>query len=163
MKKFIQLFSLLLILFNSQTNAQCTGSTPLFVVDLSSSPTATWTSPATIRDGSCCADNNCVAFLITLHPLATEISLNISSGAIPTGSLFYQIGCGGLNSVGANACISGAGPHLVTFCKPGNNVNTYSIVSNPVNASPDFTMTEGTSTSMFATGLTAGTISWYSI
>src|SRR5688572_21470323 len=117
MKKIISFFTTGFLLFNSIGYSQCSGSTPLFIVDLSSSPTATWTSPSVARDGSCCLDNNCVAFLITLHPLATEISLNISSGAIPTGALFYQIGCGGLQSVGTITCISGVGPHLVTFCK----------------------------------------------
>jgi hypothetical protein len=162
-KKLIPMLMIWFVLLSSKGYSQCSASTPSFVVDLSSSPTATWTSPSVIRDGNCCADNNCVAFLITLHPAATEISLTISSGAIPTGALFYQIGCGGLQSVGATACISGTGPHLITFCKPGNNVNTYTIASNPISASPDFTMTETTSASMFATGLTSGTINWTSI
>jgi hypothetical protein len=51
-------------------NFNCTGATPTFTVDLTGNPNGTWTSPPTVRGGSCCPppvnDNNCVQFVVTL-------------------------------------------------------------------------------------------------
>ncbi len=74
----------------------CT-NTPTFNVDLSGDPSATWTSNPTCRSGSCCGtDNNCVQFTILLSPDAEGLIFSIPTGcgAVPTGALFYQVGCG---------------------------------------------------------------------
>jgi hypothetical protein len=75
----------------------CDSLTPVFTVDLSSSPQATWISPAGKRDGLCCgamSPDVCVEFIITLAPGANGIKFDIASGAVPPGALFYQINCG---------------------------------------------------------------------
>jgi|GEM_PF-1126925 len=115
----------------------CDPTTPTYTVDLSSSPMATWISPNGKRVGLCCGASSpdvCVQFIITLNPAANGISFDIASGAVPPGALFYQINCGPIVRVGAPVCLTGAGPHILTFCKPGNNFNTYQITSYPMPA-----------------------------
>lgn len=51
--------------------------------------------------------------------------------------------CGPLTSVGEPLCLDGPGPFTITFCKPGNNENCYSIESiKEPNASEDVTITD---------------------
>lgn len=110
----------------------CDLITPKFTVDLTGNPNGTWVSPSVTRDGYCCTASGsevCIEFTLTLDSLANGISFNIASGAIPPGALYYQINCGTPILVGDPICLSGAGPHLLTFCKPGNNKNSFSITS----------------------------------
>jgi len=60
---------------------------------------------------------------------AAMVNFNIATGAVPPGALFYEIECGTQIPVGHPICISGSGVHHITFCKPGNNQNTYIITS----------------------------------
>src|SRR5437868_1442381 len=104
----------------------CDSITPVFNVDLTGNPSGTWFSPAISRDGLCCTALNpykCIEFIVTLDSTASGIKLNIASGAIPPGALFYQVNCGPSAQVGQYLCLSGPGPHHITFCKPGNNIN----------------------------------------
>ena len=112
----------------------CDPVTPVFTVDLTGQPNGTWISPAIQRDGHCCSASGaekCIDFMITLDPGAHGIRFDIASGAIPPGALYYQINCGPPVPVGDIICLNGVGPHMLTFCKPGNNTNTYSITSIP--------------------------------
>lgn len=112
----------------------CDPSVPFYQVNLSGSPDSIWFSPGHARDGNCCgtvSPDRCTSFEVILDTGAAMINFNIASGAIPTGSMFYQIGCGPPTPVGQPICIVGPGPHHVTFCKPGNNQNTYMIQSIP--------------------------------
>ncbi|MFC2111556.1 hypothetical protein ACFLQ5_03810, partial [Bacteroidota bacterium] len=158
---------LLFISFNSiESFAQCDTLTPSFIVDLSSAANNSWVSTAVIRDGSCCSGtgNNCIEFVLTLHPNAAGMLFEIVSGAIPGGSMYYQIGCSSPTTVGQPLCISGAGPHLITFCKPGANVNTYSIKSFPKpTASGDIIVNEGCIGKFGSEGFDLSTINWTSI
>lgn len=147
----------------------CDSVTPTFNVNLSSSPTATFISnPAVRRLGNCCSTTSpdrCVQFIITLHPGAAAIRFDIASGAIPPGAMFYQIGCGPQTQVGNAICLSGAGPHILTFCKPGNNLNTYQVTSIPApfTSSPD-TVVQGCYTPIQINGVVVdSTIAWTSI
>ncbi|MEA3447599.1 MAG: hypothetical protein U9Q98_03995, partial [Bacteroidota bacterium] len=117
----------------------CDSVVPYFEADLSADPNMTWESPSVIRQGYCCGNggvDRCIEFSITLHPDAVAVIFDIASGAVPGGSMFYQINCGPPVEVGEPVCLTGVGPHTLTFCKPGNNDNTYSIVSVP---EPSFT------------------------
>jgi large repetitive protein len=117
----------------------CDDTVPYFEADLSAHPNASWVSPPVIREGYCCGNSGvdrCIEFSITLHPDAVAIIFDIASGAVPGGSMYYQINCGPPVEVGEPVCLTGVGPHTLTFCKPGNNDNTYSITSVP---EPSFT------------------------
>ncbi len=145
----------------------CDAITPTMNVDLTSSPTMNWISPSIVRDGNCCGTSNpdkCLEFVITLNPAAVAINFNIASGAIPPGAMFYQVNCGPSTPVGSPICLDGPGPHHLTFCKPGNNSNTFNITSltNPF-AGPDTTIQIGCNNYIFASGFEESSIEWTSI
>lgn len=162
--RFLIMLPVLLLFFAAApAKSQTCSSAPTFVVDLTGQPLGAYTSTAVLRAGTCCSSSNCVAFLVTLDPRSTGVLLNISSGAIPSGSLSYQSNCGGASTVGSAICISGVGPHLITFCKPGGNVNTYTISSTSAYASPDFSMLQTQTRPMTIKGVDAASVVWTSI
>jgi gliding motility-associated-like protein len=119
------------------------------------------------RNGNCCgttAPDKCINFIITLDPSAVGISFNIIAGAVPGGALFYQIGCGPPTPLGQPICLSGPGPHLLTFCKPGNNENIYQITSiPPAIGGTNIVVNDGCTDTLHATGFTPSTVTWNSI
>lgn len=142
----------------------CTGA-PSFAVDLTSSPYAIWDSPSIVRSGQCCgSSNNCVEFIVQLHPLSGGITLQITSGAIPPGAMYYRADCGASAPVGDSMCLTGSGPFHITFCKPGGNPNTYRISSfaKPA-ASPDLYARSGCSVKVWSVGFNETSIEWNSI
>jgi gliding motility-associated-like protein len=146
----------------------CDPITPFYSVDLTGNPSGTWVSaPPVQRAGNCCGTappDKCVEFSITLDSNAVAINFDIASGAIPPGALYYQIGCGPQVQVGQPICLNGPGPYTLTFCKPGNNLNTYAITSiaGP-SVSPSDTTSQGCSATMYANGLIEAGITWNSI
>ncbi|HMC98411.1 MAG TPA: hypothetical protein VKG92_12195, partial [Flavobacteriales bacterium] len=152
---------------STYTFAQCDPTVPTFVVDLSASPTATYLSPNVQRQDYCCGSTSpdeCVQFILTLHPDAVGIIFNICSGAVPGGSMFYQVACGPAAAVGAPLCLNGPGPHIITFCKPGGNSNEYCITSiAPPSAGPSIAVNEGCIGSITSSGFDPATVQWTSI
>lgn len=160
----ILFFSLLIPISNL---GQCGPNVPIFNVDLTGTPDSVWTSPPVARDGHCCGgagNDRCIDFVVTLDPNAAGISLDIISGAVPGGALFYQVNCGPPTPVGEPICLNGPGPHIITFCKPGNNTNVYQInsIPGPV-AGTDITINDGCSQTLVASGFEESTASWNSI
>ncbi|MCJ8292261.1 MAG: SprB repeat-containing protein, partial [Crocinitomicaceae bacterium] len=173
MKNYLQVrFEVIaLILFISLSNIgysqYCDSITPTMNVDLSASPNVAWTSPLIARNGNCCGTTNpdrCLEFVITLHPNAIAVSFAIASGAVPPGALFYQIDCGPITPVGSPICLDGPGPHHLTFCKPGNNENTFSITSysEPI-IGADTTLNAGCQGFIYAQYYNEPSVSWTSI
>ena len=156
------------MLCSIRSNAQyCDSITPSYVVDLSAVPYMTWVSPNTNRDGFCCgasSPDKCLEFIITLNPNSAAIIFNIASGAVPPGALFYQIDCGPPTPVGSPICLQGTGPFHLTFCKPGNNTNTYSIetVPNPI-FGPNISLGDGCSGLLGVQFYDESTVTWNSI
>jgi len=163
-KYILLILSCLYLNFNF---AQCGPLTPSFTVNLVGQPGGTWISPMVQRNDNCCgtiAPDKCLKFTIFLDPGAMGINFQIASGAVPPGALFYQINCGPPIAVGSPICLNGAGPHILTFCKPGNNNNTYAITSIPKPAVPDSVMVRsGCSVSLAVTGFSVPTINWTSV
>src|SRR5688572_15874395 len=117
---------------SSAQSGLCNSGVPFFAINLNGVPDSVYISPPVQRNNLCCGTSNpnrCLEFQITLDSNAVGINFQIFSGASPTGSLFYQINCGPEIPVGQPICLSGAGPHTLTFCKPGNNTNRYAITS----------------------------------
>ncbi len=115
-----------------QAQVSCVGNVPEYNVDLTGQPGGVFVFPSLIRQGNCCgttSPDRCLRFNITLDSGAAAVSFNIVSGAVPPGALFYQIDCGPQQAVGEATCLTGSG--VLTFCKPGNNVNTYEVRSIP--------------------------------
>lgn len=143
---------------------QCTGA-PSFTVDLSSKSDSVWLSSSVLRNGSCCSGgNNCVEFIVTLSANAEAIVLEIASGARPSGSLTYTVNCGAPTSIGQKFCVTGQGPHSITFCKNGGNANVYRIRSIPrPMVSANFTTRVGCNSLITAAGFQESTIQWRAI
>jgi gliding motility-associated-like protein len=171
MRKIFYLISFAIALFhgNSVFGQLCDPSTPVFTANLSGNPNGTWISPSISRDGLCCSatpPDVCIEFILTLDSAAKGISFNIASGAIPPGALYYQVECGPPIEVGQPICLNGAGPHHLTFCKPGNNPNSYSItsLSQPVvTATINDVPSPNCSAILSAQGLADEDITWTSV
>ncbi|HET7818692.1 MAG TPA: hypothetical protein VFL70_05250, partial [Bacteroidia bacterium] len=168
----VKLLLLSVVLFIWRTTySQCGPNTPTFNINLTGKPDSVWKSPSISRNDNCCgtsAPNKCIKFIITLDPKAQGISFDIPEGvgcgAKPGGALFFQIGCGPPQPIGAPICLVGVGPHVLTFCKPGNNPNCYEIRSvPPVTAGTDVTINDGCTSQLHATGYIASTVTWHSI
>ena len=167
-KKYIFIVVFIIVGFlPSLGYGQCGPNVPSVIVNLSSNPNTVWVSPTITRADTCCgssAPDKCVEFIITLHPGAQGIIFNIASGAVPPGALFYQIGCGPPTAVGAPVCLSGAGPHYLTFCKPGNNSNTYTITSiSAPGVGPSVSINDGCNGQIYSSGYDPLSINWTSI
>ncbi|MES2559041.1 MAG: hypothetical protein V4590_04840, partial [Bacteroidota bacterium] len=158
---------LLILLFADRSWSQPCSGAPSFTVNLTGVPDSTWSSPAISRNGDCCGSSNpdkCIEFLLTLDSMSSGIRLDIPVGAIPGGALFYQIGCGTSYQVGTEICLSGVGPHRITFCKPGNNTNVYQIKAIPKpNITGKLLINQACIGFLQATGLVDTTITWESV
>lgn len=169
MKRLQLLFLTLLALasVHEVKGQSCDPSVPVMTVDLTGQPNAVWVSPPDVRDGLCCGaqpPDKCIAFVITLDPFANGIIFGIASGAVPPGALYYQVNCGPPVPVGQILCLNGPGPHYLTFCKPGNNQNTYSItsLSQPTTFGTEY-VSQSCSGQFGVTGLNDTTITWTSL
>lgn len=117
--------------FAISQNPACGSTVPYFLVNLTGSPAGIWTSPNVSRNDQCCGapgSDQCISFDVILDTGAVGIQIDMI-GADPAGSLYYSINCTGSYPGGTVKCISGVGPHRITFCKPGNNKNIYKITS----------------------------------
>ena len=145
----------------------CDVNVPFYSLNLSGSVDSTYVSPLDSRVGLCCGNSSpdrCIEFEITIDSTSVGINFNIFSGAQPPGALFYQVNCGVPVPIGQPICLSGSGPHTLTFCKPGNNVNQYSITSIPgYTEPPDLETVAGCDISISALGLLDSTITWREI
>lgn len=147
----------------------CPADVPNVVVNLTSSPSAVWTTPppGIQRDNKCCTNANstrCIEFIITLHPNAQGISFTFANGAVPTGSGTVTINCGPPVAVSTNICLNGVGPHHLVYCKPGGNDNDYKITSiAKPSVSPPTVVSDGCTGRIFATGFIESSILWRSV
>jgi len=119
-------------LFRTENSfAQCDSLVPTFTLDLTGSPDSMWVSPSVTKNGNCCgtiAPEKCVDFIVNVDSTTVGLKLDIVSGALPPGALYYQVGCGPLVPLSEVVTLPQAGgTHQVTFCKAGNNVNTYGL------------------------------------
>jgi len=118
---------------------ECTANVPFFVMDLSANPNLSYTTPEFVRQPGCCGLNSPtddhVSFYVTLHPDVAMFELIVAPGyADPGGAGTYYIISGDLSTPGdcgvaipggAPVCITGAGPHKITYRKPGGNKIKY--------------------------------------
>ncbi|MES2836632.1 MAG: T9SS type B sorting domain-containing protein [Bacteroidota bacterium] len=133
----------LLLFFGQKLMAQCPSpcatGVPSFTANLTGKPDSIWTSVASSRSkgtatGSCtqgCCGNgdNCHQINITLDVNAVGIKFDIIGSGL--GNVTYQINCGDPIDFDRDAviCLTGVGPHKLTFCKPGDNEFGYKVSS----------------------------------
>lgn len=166
--RFLPLVYLSLLIGLSDLHGQsCDTITPSFTVNLTNDPNGTYISPQVVRDGNCCGTSGnvkCIEFIVSLHPDAEGVIFDIFSGAVPGGALFYQINCSAPSALGSPICLSGPGPHVITFCKPGNNVNEYRITSVAEPTLPDEVyVNDGCTQEIGTQGFDESTITWNTI
>ncbi|HRS54650.1 MAG TPA: SprB repeat-containing protein, partial [Bacteroidales bacterium] len=168
--KYKSLFIILIATLSSlnfKAQNPCNSNVPFYVVDLTGNPNGTWISPSIKRSGLCCSATNpdkCISFLVILDSNSVGLKFYIASGAIPPGSLYYQIDCSTPQPVGHIICLPPPGPYYLTFCKPGNNENTYAVqsISKPL-VSANIVTTLGCTKNLWVTGLIPSTIVWNDI
>lgn len=169
----VLLFTMMLGLFLSNAKAQsgnCSSSTNFYSVDLSSNTQAVWYHEDEQREPGavCCGLSNpqrCTEFEVTLHPNAAAISFNIyNTQGNPMNGGFYQLNCGPQGDPKEPICISGSGPHTITYCKPGNARFDFEIRSVPgPGVSDDDTTRSGCSVQIGSVGMETSSIVWNSI
>jgi hypothetical protein len=129
-----------LAIYCGNANAQCDLSVPSYTIDLSANPDSTWTLlevDALPRLGQCCSasgSDECIQFVVTLHPDAAGMFFDYDGAA---GSLVWQVDCGPLYDLNDTVCVVDPGPFVLTFCKPGNDLGSYSFTSVPAPILPD--------------------------
>lgn len=162
-------FLIFIFTSSSYSRAQCDPTVPLYNVDLTGHPDTTWTLleiDADDRLGQCCgvpSNNNCIQFILTLDPNAAGVFFDYD-GAGAFGSLNWQIGCGAPASLKDTICITGVGPHVLTFCKPGSDGGNYFMrsVAKPTFPS-DQAVPLGCERPLEVLGVTANSVTWTSI
>ncbi len=149
-----------------KAQSPCMPTVPSFTINLTGNPDSVWYSPNVSRNDQCCSASNndqCIYFNLTLDPNVAGIQIDMQ-GADPQGSLFYDIGCSGNYPGGTVKCITGVGPHQITFCKPGNNPNVYIITSVAKPTFPaDDTVRIGCKKKLNSYGILKGTAVWSAI
>lgn len=154
------------LLFPLYLNAQCDPVTPTFTVNLTGNPSGTWISPSVVRDGACCNQAaRCIKIVVTLDPLAAGITFGVASGANPGGALAYEVNCiGPPTPSGGPICLAGGQTYTLTFCKVGNNQNTYQLTSIPgFIGATDVVINDGCTKPISVSGLNPTTVTWNSI
>ena len=166
------LIILLICPFISQAQSpQCDVGVPFFNVNLTGNNDSLWLSSNVVRSGLCCGLDplakppiRCVQFAVTLDSNSAGIKFDIASGAVPPGALGYSIDCGAMYQVGDVICLDPPWPRYLTFCKPGNNPNTYSIQAIPKpKVSPPVVVSDGCLGSLTAEGFVTSTIKWSAV
>ncbi len=172
LKGYLAIFFLVTgsILHTTESNAQipnCDASVPSYNVSFVGNPQGLFNVPAVSRQGNCCGTSSpdrCIHISFTLDTGDVAVSFAITSGAIPPGALFYQIDCGPQLMYGTPGCISGPGVHHMTFCKPGNNLNTYSFqaIPHPIRPADDTTRI-GCPINLTSLGYDTSSVTWTSV
>lgn len=155
--------------FSVKTHAQasCGATVPSYFINFVGTPDSVWTSPSLIRQGNCCgttSPDRCLRFEFVIDSNVAAVKFDITVGAIPPGALFYQLDCGPQQDIRTLGCISTPGFHALTFCKSGNNANTYTLsaIPKPLFPAAD-TVRVGCSRTLEVLGLEDTTLTWNSV
>jgi gliding motility-associated-like protein len=153
-RRVVRWLSLVVLLLTSfygtaQTHLpECTEDVPLFIIDLSSNPDSTYTTPGNVvRRQTCCGTGDrYVSFYVTMHPDVAAFEI-YEDGAPAYGSASYTIVsggdlttpgvCGTKVGAGNSQCIVGPGPHKILYDKPGSNSVKYNFRQIPKPIFPD--------------------------
>lgn len=157
-----------LVISIGESMAQCPvndGTSNIVTVNLSTKKDTSW-SLKSKREGSACISTNppesnsrCIRFNVTLNPGADILVFDTDK---EPQSSFYSINCGPLIKIGESVCVTGLTTVCISFCKPGNEPNTYTIsTASVIKASGDLLLRQNCSGTMTVSGATTAT--WRSI
>ena len=158
----------LLVVGIGESTAQCPvndGTSEVVTVNLSAKKDTSW-SLKSKREGTACistnppdANSRCIRFNVTLNPGADILVFDTDK---EPQSSFYSINCGPLIKIGESVCVTGLTTVCISFCKPGNEPNTYTITTaSVIKASGDLLLRQNCSGTMTVSGATTAT--WRSI
>ncbi len=166
-RKMIYLLALVfgLVVMNVDGMAQCTEITAAtYVVDFSSAKDTSWSVSSKRTEKGCVdgnAGNTCVKFIIKLNPGSDLVNFTTDQN---TGASFYSVNCGQTYSINTPACITGGTTVCITFCKPGNNTELYTVTaSSIIKASGDLILRQNCSGTMSVSGVSAASVNWKSV
>src|ERR1051325_7646800 len=124
---------LLFLIFPIVVFAQvCDSLVPTYSVDFAGNAGGSFTTPSVVRTGYCCGTTGterCVHINATVDSNTVAFNFNITGGLIPPGANLYQVDCATSATLQQMTCSGFAGQHEITFCKPGNNPNNYTLYS----------------------------------
>lgn len=145
--------------------SQCTEITAAtYVVDFSASKDTSWSVSSKRTEKGCVdgnAGNTCVKFIIKLNPGSDLVNFTTDQN---TSASFYSVNCGPTYSVNVPACITGQSTVCITFCKPGNNTELYTVsASSIIKGSGDIILRQNCSGAMSVSGVSAASVNWRSI
>lgn len=158
----------LLVISVGEGLAQCPvndGTSEVVTVNLSAKKDTSW-SLKSKREGTACistnppdANSRCIRFNVTLNPGADILVFDTDK---EPQSSFYSINCGPLIKIGESVCVTGLTTVCISFCKPGNEPNTYTIsTASVIKASGDLLLRQNCSGTMTVSGATSAT--WTSV
>lgn len=166
-RKIVCLLALVfgLVVMNVDGMAQCTEITAAtYVVDFSSAKDTSWSVSSKRTEKGCVdgnAGNTCVKFIIKLNPGSDLVNFTTDQN---TGASFYSVNCGQTYSINTPACITGGTTVCITFCKPGNNTELYTVTaSSIIKASGDLILRQNCSGTMSVSGVSAASVNWKSV
>lgn len=149
----IDMLLLLCLLFYSLKPIQaatpnCSAETPIFLVDLSSSPAASFANSSFFAPaGQCCGaspGSNCFSYTIILHPSTNAVIINLSRQGGTWGQINYYVNClnYGLVMEGQPLviCLDGPGPHTITFCRTATTIATFRATISQASFTPNVTL-----------------------
>ncbi|MCK9203673.1 MAG: HYR domain-containing protein [Bacteroidales bacterium] len=144
----------------------CQSAVPHFYVNLTGKCDSTWISPSLSRTGKCCeaaGSDRCISFSVKMDPHAIGFYFLID-GATPSGH-YVRVDCGDEIPMNNLICIPPDGNyHTITFCKPGNNENIYTIHSMCGMTFPETIFTrEDCGTTVSISGVVESTVTWTDI
>lgn len=154
-----------LVIIHVEGSAQCTEITAAtYVVDFSSTKDTSWSVSSKRTEKGCVdgnAGNTCVKFIIKLNPGSDLVNFTTDQN---TNASFYSVNCGPTYSVNIPACITGQSTVCITFCKPGNNTELYTVsASSIIKGSADIILRQNCSGTMSVSGVSAASVNWRSI
>lgn len=141
---FLVLLTWWLIMATKALGQPCTS----FTADLTSSPTATFSNTGFFSpSGLCCgatSGSRCFSYVVTLHPSANAVVINLSRQGGTWGQIDYFVDCMNYGIVEENRplviCLSGPGPHTITFCRTGPTTPTFSATLQAQSFTPNVTL-----------------------
>lgn len=168
MRVYIKIVVLAVLLVASTgvyAQVTCSSTTPVYTIDMTGNPDSSWTSPSVSRMGQCCgasSSDRCIRFDITLDANAQGVTVTVTGG---TGTTDYTINCGTSKPVGDTICLSGSASYTITICKPGSNVQTYTVtsVAKPMLSQSTVLTSPSCSKNLTVSGLQESSIIWKSL
>ncbi len=119
-----------------------------FNADLTASPTATFTNTDFFTPaGQCCgasASSQCFSYVVTLHPSANAVVINLARQGGSWGQVQYYVDCMNYGPIYENEpltiCLDGPGPHTITFCRTATNTATFKGTLTAQSYTPNVTL-----------------------